>query len=179
MTKNGSEDKAGTLADVWGTFGATHVPYRVLLLGKMIDRLTTRQLRATADLSLAEWRVLAHLGAMGDTSASRLSRATLADRAEISRAVSLLTGKDLIHRLSDPADRRIALLSLTEKGAKVFRTIQKSRLRFFKALTTDLETEELEQLDKFLFRIASKADDMLAEGGYSGAERSPKEESEA
>ena len=175
MNNTASEEKDGDLADVWGAFGSTHVPYRVLLLSKMIDRLTTRHLRTVADLSLAEWRVLAHLAVMGDTSASRLSKVALTDRAEISRAVRLLTEKDLIHRVADPNDKRIALLGMTEAGGNVFRTTQKARLGFFKALTEELGLSELKQLDDYLFRIAKVADRMLAEGGYSGTGAPPKE----
>ena len=42
----------GPLAEAWGVFGPSHVPYRILLLSKMIDRLTTRQVRKLSDLTL-------------------------------------------------------------------------------------------------------------------------------
>ncbi|MWV28663.1 MarR family winged helix-turn-helix transcriptional regulator [Aurantiacibacter rhizosphaerae] len=170
MAKNGKEGEGSTLAEVWGTFGPSHVPYRLLLLGKMIDRLTTRHLRTLADLSLAEWRIVAHLAVMGETSASRLSRVALVDRAEISRAVRSLAKKDLIRRLSDPDDKRITLLGLTEEGENVFRTTQKARNRFFADLTSDLEAPELKQLDDYLFRLAKLADKMLLDDRLAEAD---------
>ncbi len=167
MTKNRNEDENSPLSEVWGMFGPTHVPYRILLLSKMIDRLTTRHVRTLADLNLAEWRVVAHLAVMGDTSASRLSKVALVDRAEISRAVRSLTNKSLIQCLSDPDDKRVTLLGLTDKGREVFSDMQKARSRFYAILTQDLETPELRKLDDYLFRIAKLADQMLADGGYT------------
>ena len=51
-------------------FDERHLPYRVLMLGKMFDRLTAQQVREHAGLSLAQWRVLVHIAVMGSKSAS-------------------------------------------------------------------------------------------------------------
>ncbi|MEN7538279.1 MarR family winged helix-turn-helix transcriptional regulator [Aurantiacibacter flavus] len=127
----------------------------------MIDRLTTRQVRKLADLTLAEWRVVAHLAAIGNTSSARISKAALVDRAEISRAVRSLAEKGLIARQSNPADQRVALLELTEKGRELFETTQRERISFFADLTDQFSPDELQQLDDYLFRIAKVADQML------------------
>ena len=153
----------GLLAEAWGMFGPSHVPYRILLLSKMIDRLTTKQVRKLTGLTLAEWRVVAHLAAIGKTSAARISKAAMVDRAEISRAVRALSEKGLIARLSDPADQRIAVLGLTDEGRSLFDATQSKRVAFFAELTDELDDEELQQLDSYLFRIAKVADRMLAD----------------
>jgi len=158
------KDDQGPLAEAWAIFGPSHVPYRILLLGKMLDRLTAQQVRMQADLTLAEWRVIAHLAVIGQASASRLSSAALVDRAEISRAVRALTERGLVARHPQPKDRRSVLLGLTDKGRRVYGETHESRRRFFAGVTQDLDADELQQLDDYLFRIARVADRLMAEG---------------
>src|SRR4051812_46114389 len=71
-------------------FGPSHIPYRILLLGKMIDRVTAQHVRDTAQLSLAEWRVLTHVEMIGKCSAAEVASVAYSDRAEVSRAVGSL-----------------------------------------------------------------------------------------
>lgn len=171
MGKSDMDIDQSPLAETWAIFGLTHVPYRILLLSKMIDRLTTRHVRQLANLSLAEWRVVAHLAAIGSTSSSQISRAALVDRAETSRAVRSLREKGLITRLSDPADQRKAVLGLTDKGHEIYRSTHAARGSFFADLTQELEEAELRQLDAYLFKMAKVADRMLTEADQAQARR--------
>jgi len=141
----------------WSLFGSTHVPYRILFLGKMLDRLTTTQVKTLADLTLAEWRVLAHLGAMGAKSASDVCNAAMMDRAEVSRSVSSLAERGLLKRSPNPRNKKSQLLSLTPKGKKTHAKVQTHRLGFFSHLTADLSKKELAQFDEMLLRIAKRA----------------------
>lgn len=143
--------------EVWSIFGSTHIPYRILFLGKMLDRLTTTQVKFLANLTLAEWRVLAHLGVMGKKSASNICSAAMMDRAEVSRSVSRLEDQGLLKRSPNPRNKKSHLLSLTAKGKKMYVDVQKHRLRFFGYMTEDLSEKELAQLDDFLLRIARRA----------------------
>lgn len=168
MTEHCDADKqdnhGGPLAEAWDIFGPSHVPYRVLLLGKMLERITTHHLRRVSGLSLAEWRVMAHLAVMGQTSASGLSNAALVDRAEISRAVRQLDEKALISRDPNPANRRSTLLMLTDKGQELYDGMHEHRQQFFEAITDDLDEEEMRKTDEYLFRMARIADKMLTQG---------------
>ena len=86
------------LPSTWNLFGDDHLPHRLLLLAKMIDRETSRQLQDEFAISVAEWRVLAFVCAAGPASASDIGTAGQIDRAEISRAVRNLAAADLIAR---------------------------------------------------------------------------------
>jgi DNA-binding MarR family transcriptional regulator len=88
------------LPPVWQLFGQDHLPYHLLLLARMIDRQSSRDLQRHG-LSLAEWRVLAFIGTAGPASASTVGKVGEIDRAEISRAVSRLETKGLIARSGD------------------------------------------------------------------------------
>jgi DNA-binding MarR family transcriptional regulator len=150
-----------TLLDHWGLFGAEHGPYRILLTGRLIDRLTTQHVREVGQLALAEWRVLAHLAAMGEKSASRISAAALVDRSEVSRAVAALERQGLIQRRPNPRNRKSHLLFLTAAGDEMFQKVQKERLRFFRTITVDLSLDERVMLDDLLLRVAQRAEALL------------------
>ena len=157
-------EQAGPLEEAWRLFGVRHLPYRLLMLGKMLDRLSVQQIREQTDMSLAEWRVLVHLAVMGTKSASEVSAAALVDRAEVSRAVHSLEASGYIVREDNPRNRRSSLLVLTPQGKAVYDRVFIERRGFFDSLTSDFDQETLEQLDGMLLLIARRAD-MLARDG--------------
>ncbi|HEX7709558.1 MAG TPA: MarR family transcriptional regulator [Sphingomonadaceae bacterium] len=149
-----SRDPGEVGLEAWTLFPLTHVPYRLLLLAKMLERQTVAQLRETTDLSLAEWRVLAHLGVMGEKTASALSMVAFADRAEVSRALAGLERRGLVGRRPNPRNRKSPLLFLTDKGGDLQRRVQQQRVVFFAEVTADLCSEELALMDKWLLKMA-------------------------
>lgn len=149
-----------SLDEAWRIFGPLHVPYRILMIGKALDRVTTHQVRESADISLAEWRVMVHLGRLGEFSAIRLSTAAQVDRSEVSRAVAALTARGLVGARPNPANRRSKLLSLTPEGEAVFERLFAGRQALFRRLIADLGEDELLRLDKQLHRIAQRIDEI-------------------
>lgn len=163
-------EEVGPLEEAWRVFDSRHLPYRLLMLGKLLDRLSVQHIRERADLSLAEWRVLVHLAVMGTKSASEVSTAALVDRAEVSRAVRALEAGGFIRKVENPRNRKSSLLVLTEKGQDVYDRLHKERRAFFSVLTADFDQESLAHLDGLLLRVARRADQMAREG--TGASRS-------
>jgi DNA-binding MarR family transcriptional regulator len=153
----------GPLEEAWRIFDSRHVPYRLLMLGKMLDRLAVQQVRDHAAMSLAEWRVLAHLAVMGSKSASEVSAAALVDRAEVSRAVGALEEGGFLTRIDNPRNRKSSLLVLTPLGQDTFRRVSGQRRDFYSALTIDITPEELDLLDGLLLRMARQADRLARE----------------
>ena len=146
------------IPETWQLFDQVHLPYRILLLAKLIDRVTAQQLRAEEDLTLAEWRVLAHLALLEEASSSRISAAAAADRAEVSRAVASLEKAGLIDRRPDDRNRKRLLLRLTEKGLETHRRVRRKRVTYFEHLLEDLEPDERERLDASLLSIARRVE---------------------
>jgi DNA-binding MarR family transcriptional regulator len=161
----GKEDgfEPGPLEDAWRIFDARHLPYRLLMLGKMLDRLASQQVRDHAGMSIAEWRVLAHLAVMGSKSASEVSAAALVDRAEVSRAVRALEESSFLTRIDNPRNRKSSLLVLTPLGQETFRRVSRQRRDFYSALTADIAPQELDLLDGLLLRMARQADRLARE----------------
>jgi len=153
----------GPLEEAWRIFDARHLPYRVLMLGKMLDRLSVQQVRDRAGMSLAEWRVLAHIAVMGARSASEVSSAALVDRAEVSRAVRSLELGGYLSRAHNPRNRKSSLLTLTPAGKAVFDKVHMHRRAFFDTLTTGLSSDEMATLDRLLLTMARNADQVAIE----------------
>jgi len=156
--------QTGPLEEAWSIFDERHLPYRLLMLGKMLDRLSVQYIRELGGVSLAEWRVLAHLAIMGSRSASEISTAALVDRAEVSRAVRSLEEAGLLTRVDNPRNRKSSLLVLTDAGKAVYDRVHKERRAFFDGLVADLSRDELDILDGLLLRVARRADGMAIDG---------------
>jgi DNA-binding MarR family transcriptional regulator len=146
------------IPETWQLFDQLHLPYRLLLLAKLIDRATARQLREDAGLTLAEWRVLAHLELLGETSSSKIAAITAADRAEVSRAVASLEKAGLLVRRPDTTNRKRLLLNLTDKGRDMHRRVRKGRVAYFERLLENLSPEERAGLDASLLKMARRVE---------------------
>jgi DNA-binding MarR family transcriptional regulator len=137
----------------WTLFERTHVPYRILLLAKMIDRVSSQQVREQAGMSLAEWRVISQVELMGTCSASEIANAAFVDRAEVSRAVAALEGRGLIQREPNPRNRKSSLISLTGEGRKIYVAIREERRPIYEEWLRDLSEQERAELDEGLRKV--------------------------
>ena len=146
-------------------FGPSHIPYRVLLLGKMIDRVTAQHVRDTAQLTLAEWRVLTHVEMIGKCSAAEVASVAYSDRAEVSRAIGSLEERGLVQREANPRNRKSSLVSLTTEGKAVHTAIRGERGKFYEQWLADLSEAERaafnDGLDKVTRRLIESAPHMF------------------
>lgn len=151
------------LPPTWTLFGEHHLPHRLQLLARMIDRESARHLSESAGLSLAEWRVLAYVGTKARASAADICTAFDIDRAEVSRAVARLVAAGLLLREQDDDNRKRLLLELTDAGLALYRRTRDARVDYFRAIMADLQPRERELLEDLLLRLATKVD-LLREG---------------
>src|SRR6185295_12455487 len=146
-------------------FGPSHIPYRILLLGKMIDRVTAQHVRDTAQLTLAEWRVLTHVEMIGKCSAAEVASVAYSDRAEVSRAIGSLEERGLVQREANPRNRKSSLVSLTTEGKAVHTAIRGERGKFYEQWLADLSEAERaafnDGLDEFTRRLVESAPHMF------------------
>lgn len=141
------------LEDRWANVAAGNLPYHILLLSKLLDRVTAEHVRETADLSLPEWRTMAHVKYLGTCSASEVANLAFVDRAEVSRALSSLEARGLVRREPHPRKRNSRLVSLTEEGTEVYVAIRGERGKFFTDWLSDLSEDERKQIDSGLRQI--------------------------
>jgi len=140
-------------------FGPSQIPYRILLLSKMIDRVTAQHVRDTAQLSLAEWRVLTHVEMIGKCSAAEVASVAYSDRAEVSRALASLEARGFVQREANPRNRKSSLVSLTEAGKSVHAAIRGERGKFYEQWLTDLSDEERVALNAALEKVTRRVID--------------------
>ena len=143
-----------SLPVTWHLFGEDHLPQRILLLAKIMERVTSRKLQHEFGVSLAEWRVLAFICLQGPTTASFIGEAAEIDKAEISRAVKKLDRRGLVAREFDDGGRRSMIIRPTEAGEALFSKIREQRRHYFAAITQDLDSDQKAQLDRMLRTIA-------------------------
>jgi len=114
------------------------LPYRLNAAATRISRSFADQYRAEFDISIAEWRVLAHLHQSGDVSVRDIEARADMEKSKVSRAASRLEASGYITKAVNDADRRLLALRLTPKGQDLVAQLLPVAMRF--------QTEMLAQL---------------------------------
>jgi DNA-binding MarR family transcriptional regulator len=150
----GLDEASEPLRALWGSYGLLHLPYRLLIVTKMLDRLTSTTILRGEHLSLAEWRVMANLLRTGQSTVNALAAAAYVDRAEVSRASRALERHGLVARESHPSSKAKRVLKLTEAGQEMAQRIGGQRREFYNYLLEGLGEEDRQKLDDLLLHIA-------------------------
>jgi DNA-binding MarR family transcriptional regulator len=108
------------------------------------------------DVSMREYDVLYTLSKCPEPiRICDLNRHVLLSQPALSRLVDRLAERGLVERLSDPADGRSVLLSLTDAGRVVQRQIGRRHARgVARAMTAGLTPGELRQLEAICLKLA-------------------------
>ncbi|HTU10650.1 MAG TPA: MarR family transcriptional regulator [Allosphingosinicella sp.] len=162
MTK-GIDEASDSLRALWEAYGLLHLPYRMLILAKMLDRLASATILRGEHLALAEWRVMANLARTGQSTVNALAAATYVDRAEVSRASRSLEKHGLVARGSHPSSKAKRLLSLTEAGREMAARIGVQRRAFYTYLLDGMSEEDRQKLDDLLLHVAVRVEQYDAE----------------
>ena len=107
---------------------------------------------------MTQWRVIALIGAAGETQSSTLSKEAALDKGLLSRALKTLIEERVVQSTTDASDKRVQILRLTEKGRAIFeKTLPVTRKRQAN-LREGLTDEELRVFHKVLdhFEIAAE-----------------------
>jgi DNA-binding MarR family transcriptional regulator len=111
-------------------------------------------------LSRSEWRVVAHLSQQPSVSVREIAAQAELDKSKVSRAVSRLETQGYVTKESSPADRRLVVLALTEKGRQMVATLTPIAEAYQQEVLSDLAS------DADGFRSALKR--LMAEPGQRG-----------
>ncbi|MDR0226171.1 MAG: MarR family winged helix-turn-helix transcriptional regulator [Burkholderiaceae bacterium] len=145
-------------------------------LGALSNALQTRVTRhyiaPASPVGLTEWRLMGQIQRHGELHASALSRLSLMDKAQISRALQPLIDRGWVLSRADPMHARRQLLQLSASGQAVFDTVLARARPYQAALLNALTREERAMLDRILDKLdgASLA---LDNGLESGPAASP------
>lgn len=105
-----------------------------------------------------EWRVLFHLGRYGDMTAKEICDRARTHKTKVSRAVAKLENRRFVHRKEVEADRRHAMLSVTEQGRAAYNDLCTFARRYDAHLVSEFTDLEEATLRKCLARLASFGD---------------------
>lgn len=106
------------------------LPYQLAVLASRISAEFAEIYGKRFGLSLAEWRMLAHLATAEKVSTREVYARVDLDKAKISRAAQRLEMAGLIEKVQSSTDRRLVEMSLTGKGRELIREITPIARRF-------------------------------------------------
>lgn len=98
------------------------------------------------DVSTPELFVLSYLPPQREPNMSEIGRALSIDSSTLTRLVDKLVDKSLVERRSDPQDRRVVRVRLTERGKEIIRRVEKEKKRRIVSILRRLSNEEAENL---------------------------------
>lgn len=132
-------------------------PYLLNRLAARISRRLAREYGERFGITIAEWRVLAHLAGSEGISVRDIEARVDLDRSKVSRAVNRLESKGYVDKLRNTDDQRLLILSLTPAGRGLFERIAPVALDFERRLLDGLSAGEREALfaaiDKLFDRL--------------------------
>jgi DNA-binding MarR family transcriptional regulator len=118
------------------------LPYRLNRLAEAVSRDFQTIYRTRYGLTRPEWRLLASLGQHGTMTATEVGRDSAMHKTKVSRAVSALEERRWLRRETDPDDRRVERLALTQAGAKAYAELVPLARRFEADLLRMLDPAE-------------------------------------
>jgi DNA-binding MarR family transcriptional regulator len=129
------------------------LPSRLLTQTAMhADRLVNQGL-AGADARKWHYAVLAALQEFGPASQAALSRRTGIYRSDLVAVINELAGRGLVERTPDPADRRRNVVTMTTRGRRHLRQLDKLVASIQDDLLAPLAQPERDQLIRLLTRL--------------------------
>lgn len=157
------EEPSAWLQELWAEYGMLHLPYRMMMVIKMLDKVTTSAIQREAGLSLAHWRVLAKLAKVGSDSVNNLADRSHVDPAEVSRAARALISMGLVDRNPHPGSRAKKILTLTADGKALAERLGATRRKFYGDLLSGFTESQFAQFDEMLFEIARRTEIAVAQ----------------
>ena len=151
--------KAERVIDEFETIEAEPIDaaYRLSRVQAKLNAQATHMLREASE-SPSLWRIIAPIGAAGETRLSMLARHSALDKGLLSRNLKALVTKGIVLTKQDQTDHRAQLLSLSPKGKEIFqRTLPVSQKRQ-SLLNETLTQDELETFHRVLKKLEVAAD---------------------
>lgn len=125
--------------------------YRLHVLIKEMDQAFT----AAVSTSCTKLEILRYLHQRSELSQLELQRLLGLDAAAVTRHLKQLKQQQLTACRKHDQDKRITLVSLTDKGEAEFMELTAKRRQFLEQLTADLSDADIHALHAFIDRISS------------------------
>jgi DNA-binding MarR family transcriptional regulator len=114
------------------------LPYRVAVLAGRLSREFSRVYQERFGLSRAEWRVMAHLSQEAEVSVREIHARVDMDKSKVSRAATRLEEAGIITKKISERDRRLVVLTLTERGSAMMAELAEAAQDYHRELMARL-----------------------------------------
>lgn len=131
------------------------LPYLLNQAAEEASRSFAQVYKSRYGMLQAEWRVLVHLGQLGQMTAGEICEQSKAHKTKISRAVHALEKRRWLKREQDQKDRRSEPLQLTQAGHQVYIDMCQVAEQHNQALVARLGPKLAGQLQKALQQIGN------------------------
>lgn len=132
-----------------------YLSFKISVFYRLMVRRSARFLNSTYDLSVAEWWTLGQLVVESPGTVSGIVELTQNDKAQVSRAVTLLIEKGLVRKENNPEDKRSSLLFLTDEGQKLYEEVLPIRQKTQNLLLEQLSPEEREVTERAIMKLTN------------------------
>lgn len=132
------------------------LPYLINVLASRMSKELAAIYEARFNITIAEWRVIAHLAQNKNVSVREVHERVDMDKSKVSRAAATLESAGLIEKRIAGADKRLVELQLTRKGRKVFSEIEPLALAYEKDLLAELSGKEQAALRSIVNKLLAK-----------------------
>lgn len=122
----------------------SEVAARLRLTVARLQRIVRQQ--AMGGLNLAEGSCLAIIDRHGPLSLSDVASRENLSAPTITKIVTRLEAQGLIERLTDPTDRRVSLVAVSENGAALLERVRSSRTAYLNRKLRSLSEEDLSRI---------------------------------
>jgi DNA-binding MarR family transcriptional regulator len=133
------------------------MPYRLSYAANLVSEAIAQQYSALFDLTIPEWRVIAHVAERSGITQQEIGLRTRMDKVTVSRAAIALAARGCVSRSKNAADRRSRRLSLTAAGRRLYAAIAPKALELERAVFGQFSAAEMAALRSFLQRIDTAA----------------------
>ncbi len=132
--------------------------YRLVRLQSRLNVQASRYLAEHAGITLTDWRIIAMIDSLDNTTLTYLNRETGLDKGQLSRKLRSLTSRGLVSSQQDNQDSRVQHLTLTAEGKSIVDAMlprMRARQRF---LTGTLTEDELSALHRSIDKLERAAE---------------------
>ncbi len=123
------------------------LPYQLAVLAGRISAEFADLYRDKFDISVPEWRVVAHLSTDKKISVREIFHRVDMDKSKVSRAADRLVARGYVIKRQNPRDKRLIELSLTAKGRDMLNEIGDIAARYQAGVLTGMAPETARQFE--------------------------------
>jgi MarR family transcriptional regulator for hemolysin len=138
-----------------GTTDISSISWLLADASRLIRKLADRRL-GTIGVTRAQWQALANLRRMGPMTQAALAEMMEVETATVARLIDRLEAAGLIERRAEAQDRRVKLVTMTEKAAALMDEMGVIGQKLRDDMLVDLSPSELEALIASLTTIKSR-----------------------